>query len=211
MYTPTHFQETDEAEIARLVTDHPLAAVVAQTAQGLLVNHLPLLRDGAGFTGHVARANPMHAEIPEAAPVVAIFTAAEGYVSPNWYPSKAETHRAVPTWNYQVVHVHGHLSFSHAERDKRRAVSLLTSHHERRVNGNAGWRMGDAPPDFLATMLDNIVACHLHVDRIEAKSKLNQNRAEADIRAVAEAADQSGNARLSAAMRRILPVSPARG
>ena len=175
------------------------------TAEGPLVNHLPLLRDGDGFQGHVALANPMHRQIAPDTPVVAIFTAAQGYVSPNWYPSKGVTHKAVPTWNYQVVHVHGQLSFSHEDRDKRRAVSLLTSHHERATNGADGWRMGDAPADFLQAMLDGIVAMRLTVHRVEAKSKLNQNRAPGDVASVIDALESVGNRGLAAAMRGVRP------
>ena len=202
MYSPTAFTETDTAEIERLFHDHPLAALVAMTPQGLDANHLPLLRDGDGFVGHVALANPVHAEIPDGAPVLAIFRAAQGYVSPNWYPSKAETHKAVPTWNYQVVHVHARIHWSHAEKDRRRAVALLTARHEKATNGATAWRMADAPADFLADMLGRIVAFRLSVDRIEAKSKLNQNRAAADVASVAAAFDAAGNPDLAAAMRR---------
>ena len=200
MYNPAHFTETDKAQIEALMAAHPLAALVAMTAQGLDANHLPLLRDGAGLLGHVALANPLHEQIPDGAPVLAIFRAGQGYVSPNWYPSKAETHKAVPTWNYQVVHVHGRLTWSHAEKDKRRAVALLTAHHEKAVNGAAAWKMGDAPADFLADLLGKIVAFRIEVDRIEAKSKLNQNRSAADIASVAEGLAGQGNTLLSAAM-----------
>lgn len=202
MYNPAHFTETEQAQIEALMHDNPLAALVAMTGQGLDANHLPLLRDGAGLLGHVALANPMHEQVPDGAPVLAIFRAGQGYVSPNWYPSKAETHKAVPTWNYQVVHVHGRIVWSHAEKDKRRAVALLTARHEKAVNGDQAWKMGDAPADFLADLLGRIVAFRLDIDRIEAKSKLNQNRSAADVSGVADALATQGNAVLSAAMRR---------
>ena len=204
MYNPAHFTETQQAEIERLMHDNPLAALVTQGAQGLDANHLPLLRDGDGFVGHVARANPLHEVLADGAAVLAIFRAGDGYVSPNWYPSKAETHKAVPTWNYQVVHVHATLTWSHADKDKRRAVALLTARHEKAVNGAQAWQMGDAPPDFLTDLLGKIVAFRLTVTRIEAKSKLNQNRSAADRTGVADALDAQGNAVLAAQMRRAL-------
>ncbi|WP_370208933.1 FMN-binding negative transcriptional regulator [Pararhodobacter marinus] len=202
MYNPTHFTETDQAEIERLIHACPLAAVVAQTGDGLNADHLPLLRDGAGFLGHVALANPMHRTLPDGAPVLAIFRAGDAYVSPNWYPSKAETHKAVPTWNYQVVQVHGTIRWSHEDKDKRRAVALLTARHEKETNGKTAWRMGDAPEDFLVDMLARIVAFRIEVTRIEAKSKLNQNRSVADIDAVAQALESRGNHAVAQAMRR---------
>ncbi|MBN8291554.1 FMN-binding negative transcriptional regulator [Rhodobacter sp. NTK016B] len=202
MYNPAHFTETDRAEIERLFHACPLAALVAQTGDGLDANHLPLLREGEGFVGHVARANPVHALLPDGAPVLAIFRAGDAYVSPNWYPSKAETHKAVPTWNYQVVHVHGTIHWSHADKDKRRAVALLTARHEKETNGDAAWKMGDAPADFLAGLLDQIVAFRIAVTRVEAKSKLNQNRSAADIGGVAQALESRGNQTVAQAMRR---------
>ncbi|WP_127105950.1 FMN-binding negative transcriptional regulator [Pararhodobacter zhoushanensis] len=204
MYTPAHFTESDAAEIERLMHDNPLAVLVTQTAAGLDANHLPLMRDGKGFVGHVALANPLHEVLADGAEVLAIFRAGDGYVSPNWYPSKAETHMAVPTWNYQVVHVHATLSWSHAEKDKRRAVALLTAKHEKATNGAQAWKMGDAPGAFLADLLGKIVAFHLTVTRIDAKSKLNQNRSAADIAGVAGAFEARGNGPLADQMRRAL-------
>lgn len=188
MYTPAHFAETDPDTIAQVIAGRPLATLVAQTAQGLVANHIPLLRDGADLVGHVALANDLHRILPDASPVLAVFGAGDAYISPNWYPSKAETHRAVPTWNYRVVHVHGVLAWSHATRDKRRAVHLLTAAME----GRDGWRMGDAPADYLAGMLDAIVAFRLTVTRIDAKSKLSQNRTPADRAGVVQGLGGSG-------------------
>ncbi|MCB1360869.1 MAG: FMN-binding negative transcriptional regulator [Rhodobacter sp.] len=206
MYCPAHFTESGPAEIAQLLAAHPLAALVAMGPAGLVANHLPLLRDGDGFVGHVALANDLHRDLPDGAEVLALFRGPQGYVSPNWYPSKAETHRAVPTWNYQVVHVHGRIHWSHADKDRRRAVALLTAHHERALNGAAGWTMGDAPADFLADHLARIVAFRIVVTRIEAKSKLNQNRGAADVGAVADAFEARGKSDLAQAMRR--PLKP---
>ena len=137
----------------------PLACIVAQTDAGLIANHLPLLTgaDGA-LVGHVALANDMHRLVADGQEVLVIFRGEDGYVSPNFYPSKAEHHRHVPTWNYQVVHVYGDIRFQHDERAKRAAVGLLTRDHERRVNGDRAWRMADAPADYMTQMLAGIVA-----------------------------------------------------
>ena len=34
----------------------------------------------------------------------------DAYISPAWYPSKAEHGRVVPTWNYVTAHVYGRLA-----------------------------------------------------------------------------------------------------
>ena len=157
MYLPEHFKEIDPAEIAAVIAQAPLACLVAQTPDGLVANHLPLLAGPDGtLIGHVALANDLHRLVAEGQEVLAIFRGVEGYVSPNFYPGKAEHHRAVPTWNYQAVHVYGAIAFQHDDRAKRAAVGLLTRTHERRVNGEGAWRMADAPADYMAQMLAHI-------------------------------------------------------
>lgn len=202
MYTPAHFAEGDADEIERLISTHPLATVVAVTPDGLSANHLPLLRSGSKLTGHVALANSIHEEVADGAPVLAIFQGADAYVSPNWYPSKAETHQAVPTWNYQVVHVHGYIRWLRDAAAKRRVVSLLTSRHEKALNGEGAWKMGDAPADYLEDKISNIVALEITIGRIEAKSKLNQNHPESNRRAVAGEFAARGEDELADVMRR---------
>ena len=181
MYIPPHFQEIDPGEITAIIEGAPLACIVAQTAEGLVANHVPLLAAPDGtLIGHVALANDMHRLITPGQDVLAIFRGDDAYVSPNFYPTKPEHHRHVPTWNYQVVHIHGSISFQHDTHAKRAAVGLLTRIHERRVNGKAAWRMADAPADYMEQMLGSIVAFRIDVRRTLAKSKLSQNREERD-------------------------------
>ena len=204
MYLPAHFEETDAAEVAALMAAFPLACLVAATPEGLVANHLPLLvgPDGA-LIGHVALANDLHRLVAEGQEVMAVFRGEEAYVSPNLYPSKAVHHRHVPTWNYQAVHVHGPIAFRHDEKAKRAAVGLLTREHERRLNGDAAWRMADAPADYLTGMLANIVAFRIEVRRVIAKAKLSQNREPADFAGVVESLEARGRDGMAARMRRI--------
>ncbi len=177
MYIPPHFQEIDEAEIAAIIAEAPLAIIVAETKAGLIANHIPLLFASPSILiGHVALANDMHRLIAPGGEVLAIFRGEDAYISPNFYPSKPEHHRHVPTWNYQAVHVHGEILFQHDERAKLAAVGRLTQHHEKRVNAGKAWRMADAPADYIAQMLSQIVAFRIDIRRILAKSKLSQNR-----------------------------------
>lgn len=177
MYIPPHFQEIDPAAVDDLLDAAPLACLVGQTPHGLVANHIPLLRrpDGS-LIGHVALANDMHRLFAEGQDVLAVFRGDDAYVSPNFYPSKPEHHRHVPTWNYQAVHVEGAIFFQHDDNAKRAAVGLLTRHHERRLNGDRAWRMADAPRDYMDKMLAGIVAFRIDVRRTLAKSKLSQNR-----------------------------------
>ena len=201
VYVPLHFQEAEPAEIAALIVEFPLACIVAQTAAGLVANHVPLLADADGtLIGHVALANDMHRLIAEGQEVLAIFRAEDAYVSPNDYPSKAEHHRHVPTWNYRVAHVHGTISFQHDSRSRRAAVGMLTRHHERRVNGARAWRMDQAPADYMSDMLGGIVALRIFVNQVLAKSKLSQNREARDRAGAAEGVRQRGKPGIAARM-----------
>ncbi|KJZ20207.1 FMN-binding negative transcriptional regulator [Loktanella sp. S4079] len=202
MYIPTHFKETDSDVIREMVAEFPLATIVVQTADGLIANHIPVIftKDDQ-LIGHIAIANDLHRVLSDGAEVLAIFQAHDAYISPNWYPSKAETHKAVPTWNYDVVHMRGKISFQHDNKSKRAVVGRLTLQHERATNGDQAWRMADAPPDFMADMLDRIVAFEIAVDHILAKSKRSQNRSPEDQKAVASQLEASGQQAFARKMR----------
>ena len=200
MYLPPHFQELNPKVISQIVATAPLACIVAQTSEGLVANHIPVLAKGRdALIGHVALANDMHRLMADGPPILAIFRGDHGYISPNYYPTKALHHRHVPTWNYQVVHMHGTISFQHDTRSKRAVVGLLTRHHEQRLNADAdaAWRMADAPADYMSQMLDNIVAFEITVTRVLAKSKLSQNREPIDGQGAIEGVRASGQVALA--------------
>lgn len=207
MYVPSHFEEIDPGEIASIIEAAPLACLVAQTDEGLIANHIPVLAGPKGtLIGHVALANDMHRLIAEGQEVLTIFRGEDAYVSPNFYPSKPEHHRHVPTWNYQVVHIYGGITFQHDDHAKRAAVGLLTRTHERCLNGSKAWRMADAPEDYMETMLDNIVAFRISVDRTLAKSKLSQNREDRDYRGAIDGLRASGQNAVAERMAKRLPT-----
>jgi len=203
MYLPKHFAEQRPAELHRLMRDFPLATLVTRTAAGLDANHIPLELDadrGALGTlqGHIARANPLWQEVPDGAEVLAIFRGSEGYISPSWYPSKHETHRHVPTWNYEVVHAHGKLRVIDDVRFVRGVVARLTRRHE--AAEPVPWKMGDAPADYLDQMVKMIVGIEVEITRLEGKRKLGQNREAGDLQGAVQALRERGKTDLSEAM-----------
>lgn len=206
MYVPGHFEETRLDELHRLVDENPFGALVVRGPNGLDANHLPfLLEPSAGAHGrllaHVARANPLWREAKDGDEALVIFRAEDAYVSPNWYPSKHEAHRQVPTWNYRVVHVHGTLAIRDDERFVRGVVARLTRVHEARTGSAAPWRMGDAPADYLDRMLAAIVGIEVEIAAIVGKWKLGQNKDERDRLGAAEALRGHGHEAIAAAMR----------
>ena len=180
MYLPVHFNETRPAVLREVMRAHPLATLVINGADGLLANHLPLLADDSltVLRGHVARANPVWREVGQGVDALAVFQAADGYVSPSFYPSKAVSGQVVPTWNYAVVHVHGSLHAIDSRAWVRELVETLTTQHE--AERAQPWGLGDAPEAYIERMLAAIVGLELRVTHIAGKFKLSQNREAAD-------------------------------
>lgn len=205
MYVPAHFEETRPNELHRLIREHPLGILVTGHDGLLDANHLPFELELSGekplLRAHVARNNPVWQEA-DGEEVLVIFRGEHAYVSPNWYPSKHEAHRQVPTWNYQVVHVRGRLKVMDEERFVRGVVGRLTRTHE--ASEEKPWKMSDSTPEFISGMLANIVGIEVEIGGIIGKSKLSQNKEERDRLGAAERLEQLGSGELAGAMKRTL-------
>ena len=196
MYVPTHFEESRTDVLHALIRAHPLAALVTQTPDGLVANHIPfeIDPDPAPFgtlRGHMARANPQWRTLADA-PALAIFQGPSAYVSPAWYATKRDTGRVVPTWNYAVVHAHGPLRVIHDPDWLLNFVTRLTTRHE--AGRPDPWQVTDAPAEYIATQLAAIVGIEMPIARLEGKWKVSQNRPPADRAGVAEGLLREGNA-----------------
>ncbi|RDS85593.1 FMN-binding negative transcriptional regulator [Dyella psychrodurans] len=177
MYLPKSFHETRLDVLHALIRAYPFGTVVMHGDGGLAANHLPFeLASDTMLHGHVARGNEL--ANADGASVLVIFQAADGYISPNWYPSKHETGREVPTWNYAVVHVHGRLRVTDDKAWLRQLLEKLTDRHE--ANQPTPWHVSDAPEDHIESMLRHIVGIEISIDRIEGKFKLSQNHPDAN-------------------------------
>lgn len=182
MYTPDHFAAGPDA-VQGLLTRPGTANLVTVTSQGLLATLLPFVYEpsvgehGALHT-HVARNNPQWSE-PAIGKSLMILQGADAYISPSWYPSKAEHGRVVPTWNYSTAHVYGNLVIHDDPAWIAGQVRRLTD-----VNESAfehPWSVDDAPERYISGQLRAIVGIELVITRIEAKAKLSQNRSAADV------------------------------
>ncbi|MBF6615822.1 FMN-binding negative transcriptional regulator [Pollutimonas thiosulfatoxidans] len=192
MYLPSAFEETRPEVLHALMREHPLGALVTQGPAGLDANHLPFELDTSRgthgtLTGHVARANPLWREVADGDEVLVIFKGGDAYVSPNWYPSKHESHQQVPTWNYCVVHAHGHIKIRDDEKFVRGVVARLTRTHEKQAEPDSPWKMTDSSPDYIARMLGAIVGIEIDITRLLGKFKLSQNREQRDADGVVQA------------------------
>lgn len=198
MYTPAAFRDDDTHSLHRLMDETRLAILVTHDENGMQASHLPLLLrsdQGANGTlyGHLARANPQWRALQAGAQVMVIFPGADAYVSPAFYPAKAEHGKVVPTWNYLAIHAYGTAEvFSDAQR-LLEVVSGLTHKHE--ANRASPWAVADAPADYIDKMLGAIVGFALPIERLEGKRKLSQNRSAEDINGVREGLSASSDAR----------------
>lgn len=182
MYTPPAFRVDEIVEVQNLIRAARSATLVTATAEGLKGTLLPMMLapdEGAYGTlyAHLARANDQwrHTAIGEG---LAIFNGPEAYVSPNWYATKKETHKVVPTWNYVSVHAYGSVEFFEDADRLLDVVARLTALHE--TTQRTPWAVTDAPPDFITAQLKGIVGLRMPISRWDGKKKMSQNRSEID-------------------------------
>jgi len=184
MYLPQHFEETRPDVLHELIRAQPLGLLVTMNDAGLQANPVPFILDPdpAGGPGilraHVARANPLWRETRGDVDALVVFQGPQAYVSPNWYPSKAEHGKAVPTWNYVMVQARGPLRAIDDAAWVRAFVTRLTTRHEA-VQAKP-WAVTDAPPDYIDTMTRAIVGIELTLTALTGKWKVSQNRSAAD-------------------------------
>ena len=203
MYTPAHFAASPDA-ITDLLTRPAAANLVTATAQGILATMLPLIYEPSigehgALHGHLARNNPQWSA-PALGESLVILQGADAYVSPSWYASKREHGRVVPTWNYSTSHVYGELVVHEDAAWLGNHVRQLTDVHE--AGSDRPWSVDDAPERFISGQLRAIVGVELIISRIEGKTKLSQNRTDADISGVIAGLQAVGQPEIAAEVER---------
>jgi transcriptional regulator len=183
MYVPSHFEETRPEVLHQLIRDHALAALVTLGSDGLNANHIPFELDPAPaplgtLRGHVARGNPVWRDFSRAVEALAVFQGPQAYISPSWYPTKRETGKVVPTYNYIVVHAYGPMRIIEDRAWLRGLVERLTTRYE--AGSAEPWKVTDAPADFVEQMLGAIVGIEIPLTKVVGKWKVSQNRPSAD-------------------------------
>lgn len=181
LYQPTHFDARDPALAWALVRAHPLATLVSGHGDDPLVSHAPMMLlegEPAQLIGHLAAPNPHAQALVDGAPITAIFHGPQGYVSPSWYTVK----KAVPTWNYAVVHVRGRVVRVDDSDGKEHVLKALIDRHD--LPYHAQWDALDL--DYREGMKRGIVGLRVVVESIGAKFKLSQNRSAQDRAGVAD-------------------------
>jgi len=199
MYLPDAFTVTDATQVADLLRSLPFGILVTHGPEGLFASHLPFVHklEAGRLQGHLARANP-HRALADGDQALVVFQGVSAYVSPNWYPAKAEHGRVVPTWNYEAVHVYGRVTWRDEPDWLRANVDALTARFE--AAQPSPWATSDAPGAFIDQMLNGIVGVDLAIERVEAKRKLSQNRSAADRDGVISGLRGKGESQLAGVM-----------
>lgn len=174
MYIPLPFKEKDKAEIEKFVREFNFGILISAHNDVPVATHLPfeleINQQGEWLLqGHLSRANPQWKNFEAEREVLIIFSGPHAYVSPSWY-----NHINVPTWNYRAVHVYGKIALVHGEK----LEAMLSRQMERYETAHAQQPLSykNIPADMLAKDLAGVIGFEIKVERIEAASKLSQNR-----------------------------------
>jgi len=180
MHVPKAFQQDDPVALHELMVKYPLASLIAYSATGIEVNHIPFFLNKSkgklSLQGHIAKANPLWKLIKDKSQVLLVFHGPNCYISPNYYPTKKEQGKVVPTWNYVAVHVKGLLSYRFDTEFKLDMLNNLTIQHEQ--NQEKPWSITDAPMQYIQRMLAAIVGLEIEILSITGKWKVSQNQPE---------------------------------
>ncbi len=181
MYQPSYFREDDLDKLIEAAQKIQLGCFVTAADGKQHATHAPCVikqtADGTVIEFHVARGNP-HWQLEASTQTIAIFQGEQSYVHPGWYPSKAETGKAVPTWVYVTVHFHGLLEVMTEDEELHNHLDELTKLNE--AGRHDAWDVADAPEDYMVRMKRGIVGLRLRVASAEGAWKLNQHKTDAD-------------------------------
>lgn len=202
MYLPDVFREERLDVLHGLIRDYPLATLVTAGPQGLCANAIPFFLAEAGDKGtlraHLAKGNPQVADLRAGSPALVIFSGSQAYVTPSWYPSKAEHGKVAPTWNYATVQVRG---LPRIIDDSQWLLTLLGDFTDRQEQPRPHpWQVADAPEDYLAAALRGLVGLEIPIQSLVGKWKVSQNRSATDRRGVARGLAEDGSTAVMAAL-----------
>ena len=188
MYQPPHFREDRRDVQHALIKAHSLGLLITAGPEGLQANYIPFLidaqaSDNGTLRAHLARANPQLRELAAVDECLVVFQGPQAYVSPSLYPSKRETGKVVPTWNYTTVQAWGRPRVMDDANWIRGQIDDLTRHKE--ADRAAPWNVADAPDTFLTSQIKAIVGLEIPILRIKGKWKVSQNRVATDAAGVA--------------------------
>jgi len=176
----------DLASIKDLIAAYPWCTFVAQTDEGLVASHYPVLLDPESdedelvLLSHVGRPDEIKLELG-GAELLAIIQGPHGYISPGWYGYRPN----VPTWNFAVAHLHG-VPEVLSDAENLEVLHRLVEHFERELPDP---HLLDSTPEnseYAQRIVRGTVGFRMRVTRIEAKEKMNQDKPAESVRSIIE-------------------------
>lgn len=196
MFRPAAFAVDELPALHGLIERYPLGTLITPGPEGVLANLVPFSLHAIGAKGtlrcHVARANTHIPALRAASEALVVFQGPNAYVSANWYPTKQQHGKAVPTWNYSVVHARGRPTVIDDPQWILAQITDLTNAAEK--GSPHPWRVSDAPEEYILSQLKALIGIEIPIERIEGKFKVSQNQPEINREAVAERFAETGQA-----------------
>ncbi len=192
MHVPTRFQQHDIEQLKQVIIEYPFATLITHSEHGIEANHIPFILDDKNnilsLHGHIATVNPLWKNVAQSSDVLVVFNGPNCYISPNHYPTKKEHGKAVPTWNYVVVHVKGKITFIHDDAWNMNMLEKLTLRHEQKQQEQKQheanhtnkqekpWSISDAPEAYIQKMMPAITGIQITISSITGQWKVSQNQ-----------------------------------
>jgi transcriptional regulator len=201
VYIPRHFKASDEV-VQEFLSHIESGHVVSNSEKGLISTLIPLIynQETHAFLGHIAKQNDQ-ASLATNQEALLISVLNETYISPNWYASKAEHHKVVPTWDYMLIHAYGELVIHNDADWILKQVTRLTNRFEK--DQPRPWSVDQAPIDYVEGQIRAIVGIELKLSRIEVSFKMSQNKSEADLDGVIAGLTKAGKSAIAAEIEKL--------
>ncbi|WP_332769477.1 FMN-binding negative transcriptional regulator [Phenylobacterium sp.] len=199
------YPPASNADLARLVAEHPLAWVVALGSDTPAGTPLPLLArlDGegrvVGLGGHYSRANSQVEVLRRDPRVLILFMGPQGYVSPSWMADRTQA----PTWNYASVQFLAEVTFTEEPAEIDGLIGELVLAQEQ--GRPAAWTPEEMGPRY-RSLSRGVVGFEAAVLAMQARFKLGQDERDDVYPDILEGLAHEGRDDLIAWMRRSNPT-----
>ena len=202
MYIPAKYLVEEWAPQEELILENPLATIVTHTEEdGLIANHIPMILRVDAATGrkyicaHIARVNHQVPSLSDNPDVLVIFKSPDSYITPTYYPTKQETHKVVPTWDFAAVHIKGKSRIVDEPSWVLEQLNDLTDQQER--NSNPAWRVDETPSNYLGLLQKAIYGLEIEIVETRCKFKFEQQMKRQDIDGVIDGLERDGKVHVS--------------
>jgi transcriptional regulator len=197
MHPNRAFAWDDGAALRAFVAEHAFAQICACVDGGPLTAQAPLAVHADGsIRFHLARSNAMVPHL-DGAVVVAMVWGEDAYISPDWYGTDDQ----VPTWNYQLVEVHGAVRRLD-EAGLIEQLDMLSAAQEAQLAPKEPWTSAKLDPARMAAMVKAIVGFSIDAPVLRGTAKLGQNKKPEEVAGAVAALRALGNETMANLMER---------